>query len=230
MNKIISFSVWGNNPRYIIGAKRNIEEARAIYPDWKCRFYIDDSVSVETARLWHDMGAEVFKIKSLGPYHGAFWRFYPASDNTVDAVIVRDTDSRVNEREAEAVTEWLKSDYGFHIIRDHSHHVQWILSGLWGAKKNTVPNMVELIHKWGRFNAKGVDQDFLGKMIYPLIKNNYLAHDDYNDTRTNKLDNVRPFPTHPPLKIHSQCQSTGICDFCGGIFDENDKPAQWLPY
>ena len=42
--KIISYSLWGNEPMYTIGAIRNAELAKEIYPDWVCRFYIGDDV------------------------------------------------------------------------------------------------------------------------------------------------------------------------------------------
>jgi len=229
-NKIISFSLWGNNPRYLIGAKRNIEEARRVYPDWKCRFYIDDSVNMDHARSLHDMGSEVYKVNNLRRYHGMFWRFLPASDPTVDVVIVRDADSRVNEREAAAVSEWLDSDYGFHILRDHPHHVQVILGGLWGAKRGVIPNIGELINRWGHFNNKGIDQVFLEHAVFPIIKNNYLAHDDDNANRQNKLINVKPFPTHAPLQLPSLCKLTGTKNFCGSIFDADDTPGIYWPY
>ena len=34
------------------------------------------------------------------------------------------------------MTSWLKSDYPFHIMRDHPDHVNKILGGMWGAKLN----------------------------------------------------------------------------------------------
>ena len=39
---IISFSLWGEDPKYWIGALRNIELARKFYPGWITRFYIDE--------------------------------------------------------------------------------------------------------------------------------------------------------------------------------------------
>ena len=41
MKKIISFCLWGNDPKYTVGALRNAELAKTIYPDWKTRFYIE---------------------------------------------------------------------------------------------------------------------------------------------------------------------------------------------
>ena len=40
MNKIISFCLWGDDPKYCVGAVRNAELAQDIYPDWTCRFYL----------------------------------------------------------------------------------------------------------------------------------------------------------------------------------------------
>ena len=44
MKKIISFCVWGNNPKYCIGAIKNAILAKQIYPDWICRYHCDKSV------------------------------------------------------------------------------------------------------------------------------------------------------------------------------------------
>ena len=64
-----------------------------------------------------------------------FWRFEPAGEEDVDVMISRDTDSRLNLREKFAVEEWLESDKGFHIMRDHPHHGYPVLGGMWGANK-----------------------------------------------------------------------------------------------
>ena len=43
MKKIISFSLWGCQPKYTIGALCNAEIAKIIYPGWICRFYCGES-------------------------------------------------------------------------------------------------------------------------------------------------------------------------------------------
>jgi len=40
MKKVISYSIWGDNPKYATGAIK-------IYPDWICRFYVGQSVPNE---------------------------------------------------------------------------------------------------------------------------------------------------------------------------------------
>ena len=41
---VISFSLWGDNPKYTIGAIKNAMLAKDIYPGWICRFYLGRSV------------------------------------------------------------------------------------------------------------------------------------------------------------------------------------------
>jgi hypothetical protein len=47
MKKIISFSLWGDNPKYTIGAIRNAELTPIIYPGWVSRFYCGESVPTD---------------------------------------------------------------------------------------------------------------------------------------------------------------------------------------
>ena len=57
--RIISFSLWGSNPRYLRGALHNVIAARRIYPDWTCRFYVDSSVDAGFAGALKGEGAEI---------------------------------------------------------------------------------------------------------------------------------------------------------------------------
>lgn len=45
MKKVICFSLWGNNYRYLGGSLQNVELAKYYYPDWICRFYIGKSTN-----------------------------------------------------------------------------------------------------------------------------------------------------------------------------------------
>ena len=63
---------------------------------------------------------------------GMFWRFQPNDDKEVERFIVRDSDSRITEREKIAVEEWEKEDKVLHIMRDHPHHNFHILAGMFG--------------------------------------------------------------------------------------------------
>lgn len=205
MKKIISFSLWGDNPTYTQGAIRNAELAKEIYPDWICRYYIGRSTpkqTIDTLSLFDN--TEVIVMDVDGDWTGMFWRFYPAGEQDVDVVIIRDCDSRLNNREKEAVNEWLNSDKGFHIMRDHPYHTTEILGGMWGSKKGVTPNIKKQIETYIKGDFWQVDQNFLRDIIYPIVKNNSLVHDEFFDKK--------PFPSKRPINI-----------FVGQAFNENDE-------
>ena len=183
--KIISFSLWGSNPKYLIGAIRNAELAKKIYPGWICRYYIGMSTfekAIETvSRLERFPNVEIIKMSENGDWEGMLWRFYPISDTDVEVVISRDTDSRLSKRERRAVNQWLRSSKKFHIMRDHPYHNYKILGGMWGAKKGIVNDMKSLIDKFQGGNFYQVDQDFLAEIIFPKIENDVFIHDEFGD-------------------------------------------------
>lgn len=204
MKKIISFSLWGTNPIYNIGAIKNSELAKTIYPDWVCRYYVGKSVPTEIIEKLNSFdNTEIILMDTDGDWTGMFWRFYPSSEDDVDVVIVRDCDSRLNEREKNAVDEWLESDKGFHIMKDHPYHNIEILGGMWGSKKGTIHNMKTKIDEYVKGNFWQVDQFFLKDIIYPLIKDNCVVHDEFF--------NNKPFPSKRENNR-----------FVGQAFNEND--------
>lgn len=181
MKKIISYSLWGNNPIYTHGALKNLEMAKEIYPEWTCRFYLDKNVPEDIITKLKEGGAEVYKYMKDGDWYAMFWRFLPASDPKVDVMISRDCDSRLTVREKEAVEEWLKSDKLFHIMRDHPYHKTEILGGMWGVKKPLLNNMKNLMGSYKMGNFWQTDQNFLREKVYPIVKDQSMVHDEYFD-------------------------------------------------
>tara|TARA_R110002110_G_scaffold43418_14_gene134896 strand:- start:246 stop:893 length:648 start_codon:yes stop_codon:yes gene_type:complete len=205
MKKIISFSLWGENPVYNAGAIRNAELAKEIYPDWVCRYYLGKSVPLTTIQeLGRFNNTEIFVMNEPGDWRGMFWRFYPASDLNVDVMLSRDTDSRLNLREKAAVDEWLTGDKDFHIMRDHPQHATEIMGGMWGVRNGLLPDMVNMINDYVKGDFWQVDQNFLRERVYPLVKKNTMVHDEYFEKK--------PFPV-----------SREKDRFIGQAFDENDK-------
>lgn len=186
--KIISFSVWGKNPKYTTSALINIDLAKEYYPDWKCRFYCDSTVDPNLLQLLKENAEVVMMPKSDGNY-GLFWRFEPLADRSIERFIVRDTDSRLNPREAAAVVEWEESNYEFHLMRDHPQHNVPICGGLFGGTAQLIHRIDyhSLLHKYlsslsfnELYKERGkywnCDQPFLWKHIWPLIINSHIAH------------------------------------------------------
>jgi len=180
MKKIISFSLWGDDPKYCVGALRNAELAAIHYPDWECRFYIPGIISTNGAlyrtviTLSEMDNSEVLMTSDPAGWHGMFWRFLPASEDSVDVFISRDCDSRLSAREASAVNEWLSGPHLVHSMADHPYHFHpkmGLMGGMFGMKRHACPQMSKLITA---FKAKypdawQCDQDFLRDYIFPLV-------------------------------------------------------------
>jgi len=210
--KIIAFSLWGKKAIYNVGAIRNTHLQPKVFPGWRCRFYCADDVPKKTTSELKRLGAEVVSVGQGRGFEGAFWRFRAAMD--AEVMISRDTDSRLSEREAVAVDEWLKSKRKFHIMRDHPYHNVKILAGMWGCR-NGIPDLKKLLKNWKDYSYKQCDQVFLDRYVWPRIKNDVLIHDD---VMYPKLANTKKFPTK---RINHH--------FVGEIFDSNDKrhPEHW---
>ena len=77
MKKVISFSVYGENPKYTLGLIRNLELIEKIYPEWITYVYYNNTVPVdimEKVNQFHNV--ESFDMTEL-EIPGMFWRFQP---------------------------------------------------------------------------------------------------------------------------------------------------------
>ena len=199
MKKIISYSLWGDNPVYTVGAQRNSEMAFDFFPGWICRYYIstkntDESV-IEKLRSYSN--TEVVLIDEEGSPKSMLWRFKAIDDEDVSHMLSRDTDCRFCAREVEAVNEWVHSDKSFHIMRDHPYHQTLMMGGMWGIKSGSlrIP-MTNLIEKYlenpETKNAKGMDQTFLSQYVWSDANSSNLTHDPFfvgNDFPTKRTKN-----------------------------------------
>jgi hypothetical protein len=202
MKKIISISVWGDSPRYIVGANRQYNLAKKYYPDWEFRIYTDNKTKFSNLK-----DANIIEVTDDS--YGMFWRFRAMFEDTNNIVLVRDSDSRISLREQMAVNEWLESDKKFHTFRDHEAHYEFPIIGCaFGYKGKFKEDTTALLNKYTNdLNYYLGDQIFLRDVIWPLVKDSALVHSMDNgwfgETR-NQLEN--PY------------------DFCGNGYDEYDMP------
>lgn len=223
MKKLITFSLWGVSEKYTIGAIKNADLAQQFYPDWTCRFYVGQSVPEDIVKqLEEKPNTEVVMMDEPGDWRGMAWRFYPASEEDVDVFISRDCDSRLSEREAAAVAEWLASDFAVHSMSDHPHHFHpklGLMGGMFGMKKGACPGLRTLVDQFfGRYPDQWqCDQDFLKDYIVPRVRDQIFTHSDIHMDCNN-------FPT----------QRNGL-EFVGKIFmadestvEDHEKILSWL--
>ena len=204
--KVISYSLWGDNPIYTTGALKNADIAKTLYPDWECWYYTGGSCPTNVIELLETKdNVRIIPMSEEGDWTGMFWRFLPACNDNVSVMISRDTDSRLSEREKLAVDQWLASDKQFHIMRDHPYHNTVILGGMWGCKYPLLSDMDKLIDAYQKGNFWQVDQNFLREIVYNKVKHTCMVHDEFFEKQ--------PFPTKRDNKL-----------FVGMAFDTQDEP------
>ncbi len=188
---VIAFSLWGGNFRYLDTAVRNAELASTLYPEWRCRFYVDDTVPDFIRGQLLANGADVVMMERSILYSGLFWRFLAANDTGIDRFLCRDADSLISLRERAAVMEWVQSDRAFHVMRDDHAHTDPILAGMWGGVANILPALDTLWCPYLDSAHRGTncDQKFLREIVWPLIREQVFVHD-----RVFRAFNAKPFP------------------------------------
>ena len=155
--KIVTYALFGNASSEAVYGRyfsllRNISiTADKKYPGWIVRIYHDILESNELAHqqlcivycrypnvdlcsvplLADRIGNETSPIdpallRGLNP---KMFRYLVMLDPNVDLFISRDVDSIIFRREVDAVEDWLKSNYTFHLMRDHRGHGSIILAG-----------------------------------------------------------------------------------------------------
>jgi tetratricopeptide (TPR) repeat protein len=205
--RVIAFSLWGNEKRYIFGALRNLLLAPDIFPEWELWFYVDNSVSSGFIEIIKSLGGKVLIQKNNQPLRDKLcWRFNVANHAEVGYFLIRDIDSVFSVRECQAVQEWLNSGKWFHIIRDWWTHTDLILACLWGGVAGALPDIQEQLQKYSpnAVTTPNIDQWFLRDRIWRYVKTNCLIHD-----RCFKHGNAQAIPgIIPEGNIH-----IGACEY-----------------
>lgn len=183
--KVISYSLFGDNPIYTYGALENCNNRDKFFKDWEIRFYINSTVPEKFVNELQNRGAVCINMKKDEQFANTMWRFLPASEEGVNYFISRDCDSRLSLRDSISVQEWIESGRYFHIIRDHPTGHYWpVNAGMWGSRGGSITNISNLIESYIAshpylVSEKTIDQIFLKDIIYPEAINSLLLHDEY---------------------------------------------------
>lgn len=205
MEKIFSFSLYGSESIYNLGAINNAIKIREIFgEDWIIRFYVRNVNSMILDKL-NELGCQVVDMNNSDIKDGKFFRFLAIKKDNI--VFLRDCDSIVSYREKMMMTDFLNSKKRLHIIRDHPNHKEHIMAGLFGFNCSGISNIEEIINNSNLkdLNQYNVDQFFLSKFIYPKYKNNMLIHDSFNHYYREVDEIVLKYPkqiTHLGQRMH----------------------------
>jgi hypothetical protein len=209
MKNVISFSLYGSNPLYTLGAIENVKLAPIIYPGWYVYIFANNIPTNIRAELKKYPHCKIIDIVSKYDYKEiiakcTFWRYYPLYDPSIGYCIYRDCDSRLNMKEKYAVDEWIASGKDYHLIYDHPQHTTEVMGGMWGSKGGIIPNIKTLLYKYFKKNdiyykySRRCDQLFLKHVIYPtFIYKSYIAHgnEKWCQYHINKGIVITPFPS-----------------------------------
>jgi hypothetical protein len=197
--KLITFSLFGDQPLYVEGAVENARLAIEIYPEWTARFYVGNDVPESVIERLKSHGAEVVVCERKHSYDGLLWRFQPLMEREVAIWISRDCDSRLNWREKAAVDEWLVSGKSLHVMRDAHNHTYPIMAGMFGVNStlfHTRYGVKDLTHEpWTSKNflrrllgrraatdTRDYDQTLLRETLWKDALRDHLSHDHWNNT------------------------------------------------
>jgi len=214
-NKIIAFTLFGQDIKYYVGAQKNVNLINKLLPDWEIKiYYHDKNLNKDFINLINDLKCTLINVdifqdlfkKDLSdfpiPY---FWRFISFFDDNIS--IVRDLDSRISEREVKYIQRWLDNGKPYFVIRDHPWHSQYP-AGLFGIKGNTKDFknfMIDYINKKDDLRW-GDDQHILDEFMLEVNKDE-IEYCGYDRSET-YIRRENP-------------------DFFIGIqLDENDKPTE----
>jgi len=138
MKKLLSYSLFQTDPKeksYITCMFANKEVIEELYPEWTVRVYIGDTVDHRVFELFRRWKYEVIIMPDSG-YGGAFWRFLPFWDKSVDIWVSMDADEMCTYSFRDTIQEWEHhSDRGFMRLDYEYEGTPWVPAPLFGVKR-----------------------------------------------------------------------------------------------
>jgi len=193
MEKIISFSLYGESPIYSNGMIANAKIIPIIYGhDWIIHVYIKD-VNKETIQTLKDLNCIIIDMNNSDIKNGRMYRFLSIKKDNL--VLIRDCDSVITIREKMMFDQFINSKKRLQIVRDHPNHKEHMMACSFAFNCSGI-DMKELINKSELKNNSNymIDQLFLAQSIYPLYTGDMLIHDNFNNFYREKNELVLKWP------------------------------------
>lgn len=221
--KVFSFSIYGDDKKYLLGLLKNIEIIREHYPDFHIFIYADKNLNEEYKKKYQSYDNVKYMEFERENHSLMCNRFFAIDDDEVEIAFIRDADSRIHERDRWCINEFLKSDKLFHIIRDNHWHKLEITGGLWGIKKGClIEKISELLIEYFQENKYvpnyDNDQQFLRNKLYSSIRDKCLIHSNISGLLNEKTKKIK-------VKLENN-------NFCGNVvlFNSNDQEYNQFNY
>lgn len=165
---------------------KNAEHIPRRFPGAAVWVYIADDVPNHIRSTLQSLPAvRLIDVPATKERMNSFDRFMAHDELSNDSILfVRDADSRVHERDAMCIEDFLLDPTKkLHIIRDNRWgHIQHIMAGMWGIRKDGKICMRELVTLFRNDTSHKFfgDQIFLRYAIYPWYIHSAMIHDDFH--------------------------------------------------
>jgi hypothetical protein len=215
MKQAISFSLYGSDLRYCVGAIKNAIIAQEILDEeYDLIFFVGQSVPswvVSTLRLFPNV--QIIQTDAPEDHTAKLWRFL-ACELDYDFVGFRDADARLSLRELNAHEEFIESGLDAHIMKDHPiGHNYPINAGMFTVRSALFKDIRTLIESAEISDYYTQDQDFLRNLIYPRIQFSCFVHDEFYETGVEGKSIRKPYLLEPVNQV----------SHIGAALDENDR-------
>jgi hypothetical protein len=192
--KVVSFSLWGSHPAYCVGAIENAKLiGKKLYKDWESWFYLGNNVPQKYICELDKFASKIIFVNRCD-FSLAFERFSSIFNPDVKISVSRDADSRVSDKEYQAVLEWENCDLPLHSMVDHELHHWPVMAGMWGVKNSLSQEaFFDLNNLYRSKNPKfKTDQMFL-KIFHDRYKDLFLSHGSNERIKENEYPAYSPF-------------------------------------
>ena len=180
VSNLISYSLYGNNPKYYKYIDYNVNYIKDNLPGWVMRIYLHDKVDKEMRDNLIDKGIQVYIVHDdmviPGNSAGAFWRFLPLIED-VNCVIL-DIDDPIPEYGG-YINKFFnnRNPYKFRGSNDllsvwHTDHV--MAGTIYKKKELKIPINERTITHWPVRAEFGSDEIFLYYNVTKNIPDKYI--------------------------------------------------------
>jgi hypothetical protein len=195
---VFSFSLYGDSPKYTHGTLANAEIIGKRFPDALMFIYTADSVPTDIQDKLRSLPhVRIIPVPSREGSLGMFDRFLAIDSSDCDVMFVRDADSRVHDRDAACIEDFLADKTKLmQIVRDHKYHQNRISGGIFGLRKSALIKPMTTFIAESKFYkpAYGSDLHFLESTFYrqPLLSQTQIY---------DRFDRFEPMSFHRPFRV-----------------------------
>jgi hypothetical protein len=145
--------------------------------------YTADSVPADiTDQLKAMAHVRVIPVPTRAGSAGMFDRYLAIDSSDCDVMFVRDADSRIHERDAACIEDFLgHPEKLMQIVRDHRYHQSRVSGGIFALRKAAmIEPMSKLIGRTNIGSHYMADQQFLERTFYQRLLTNAQIFDRYS--------------------------------------------------